>query len=131
VPIPLPRVSKTAIIGKPLYWIGSSKHDLRDMPGDIQDVFGRALLDLQFGDTPTGAKSFGEGLPAKIMKLSDDHAGNTYRAAYTVAFANAVYVLDVFMKKSKAGISTPKAVRNRVKARYDAARLHDEETHGE
>ena len=26
------------------------------MPDAVQDVFGRAILDLEFGDTPTGAK---------------------------------------------------------------------------
>ena len=32
---------------------------------------------------------------------------DTYRAVYTVRFAEVVYVLHAFQKKSKAGIKTP------------------------
>ena len=37
----------------------------------------------------------------------EDHRGDTYRAVYTVQFAEVVYVLHAFQKKSKAGIKTP------------------------
>ena len=100
------------------------------MPDDVKDVFGRAILDLEFGDTPVGARFFGEKLPAKVMKLAADHDGDTFRTAYTVAFRDAVYVLHVFQKKSKSGISTPKAERERVAACFRAARDHYEENHG-
>ena len=36
------------------------------------------------------------------------HRGDTWRAVYTVRFAEAVYVLHAFQKKSKRGIATPK-----------------------
>jgi phage-related protein len=106
---------------KPLFFVGSSQRDLQAMPEDVKDVFGSALLDAQYGDTPYGARSFGEGLPRQIMKLAEDHDGDTYRAAYTVAFEGAVYVLDVFQKKSKVGVRTPKRVKDRVLARFKAA----------
>ena len=106
---------------KQLIWIGSSQKDIRGMPEDVKDVFGSALLDAQYGDTPEGARPFGEGLPNAVMKLVEDHDGDTYRAAYTVAFEDAVYVLDVFQKKSKSGRSTPKHVKDRVRARFEAA----------
>ena len=35
--------------------------------------------------------------------------GAAYRAVYTVRYADAVYVLHAFQKKSKKGIVTPKA----------------------
>jgi len=44
-----------------------------------------------------------------MTKLTDDFDGDTYRAAYTVAFPACVYVLLVFKKKSTSGISTPKS----------------------
>jgi phage-related protein len=109
---------------RPLFFIGSSKKDLRALPDDVKDVFGQALLDVQYGDYPPGARPFGEGLPREIMKLSEDFDGNTYRAVYTVAFADVVYVLDVFMKKARTGIATPKVDRQRVRARFRAARAH-------
>lgn len=66
------------------------------MPEDVQDVFGSALLDAQYGDHPRGARPFGEGLPREVMKLVEDHDSDTYRAVYTVAFREAVYALHVF-----------------------------------
>jgi phage-related protein len=87
----------------------------------VQDVFGAALLDVQYGDTPDGARPFGEGLPHEIWKIVEDADGNTYRAIYTAAFPDAVYVLDAFMKKSKVGIKTPQADKDRVLARFRAA----------
>ena len=48
----------------------------------------------------------------------------TCRAIYTAAFPEVVYVLDVFMKKSKSGIRTPQADKDRVRQRFTAARQH-------
>lgn len=48
-----------------------------------------------------------------------DHRGDTFRSVYTVRFANRVFVLHAFQKKSKSGIATPKAdvelIRQRLK----------------
>jgi phage-related protein len=94
------------------------------MPEDVQDVFGSALLDAQHGDTPEGARPFGEGVSSTVWKLVEDHDRDTYRAAYTVAFEKAVYVLHVFKKKSKSGIATPKPDKDRIEERLKAARAH-------
>jgi len=113
--------AKTAPPRKPLKWVGSSRKSLAALPEDVQDVFGSALLDVQYGDTPEGARPFGEGLPHEIWKIVEDYDGNTYRAIYTAAFPEAVYVLDAFMKKSKTGIKTPQADKDRVYARFKTA----------
>jgi phage-related protein len=94
------------------------------MPEDVKDVFGAALLDVQYGDTPAGAKPFGEGLPREIWKIAEDSDVNTYRAVYTAAFAEVVYVLDVFVKKSTSGIKTPRPDKERILKRFKSARLH-------
>lgn len=99
------------------------------MPEGVKDVFGKALLDVQCGDVPAGAKPFGEGVRREVWKLVDDDDGNTYRAAYTAQFPKAVYVLDVFMKKSKSGVGTPKMIRDRVEARYAQAAEHYKNTY--
>ena len=43
-----------------------------------------------------------------MLEVVEDDAGGTYRAVYTVKFAEAVFVLHCFQKKSKRGIATPK-----------------------
>jgi phage-related protein len=47
----------------------------------------------------------------------EDHDGNTYRAVYTVRFAEVVYVLHAFQKKSKRGSKTPQRELDLMKAR--------------
>jgi len=111
-------------VRRPIHFLGSSKKDIRAMPEDVRDAFGSALLDAQYGDTPDGARPFGEGLPRTVMKLAEDDDGNTYRAAYTVAFPRAVYVLHVFQKKSKSGIGTPEREKAVIRARLKAAEEH-------
>ena len=115
---------------KPLKWVGRSKRSLDGVPEDVKDVFGSALLDVQYGDTPEGAKPFGEGLPHEVWKIVEDHDGDTYRAVYTAAFREVVYVLDVFMKKSKSGVKTSQADRDRVRESFKAARQHHNDNYG-
>jgi phage-related protein len=43
------------------------------------------------------------------MEVRVDDDGDTYRTMYTTEMEGVVYVLDVFKKKSKAGIATPQA----------------------
>jgi len=44
-----------------------------------------------------------------VIELKESHDGNAYRSVYTVRYANAIYVLHAFQKKSKKGIGMPKA----------------------
>ena len=115
---------------RPLHFIGSSLKDLRAVPEQVQDVFGSALLDAQYGDHPEGARSFGEGIPRGVMKLVEDFDRDTYRAAYTVSFPKAVYVLHVFKKKSTQGVKTPKPDKDLVRSRFRVAEQHYRDTYG-
>ena len=109
---------------KPLVFVASARKDLQEMPDDVKDSFGFKFDRAQIGRHPLGARPFGEGLPTAILKLTSDEGGESYRAAYVVSFAGVVYVLDVFQKKSKSGMKTPKPDKARVKQRYQWARQH-------
>jgi len=115
---------------RPLHFVGSSLKDLRALPEEVQDVFGSALLDAQYGDHPEGARPFGEGVPQSVMKLVEDFERDTYRAAYTVSFAQAVYVLHVFKKKSTRGVGTPNPEKELIRMRLRVAEEHYRETYG-
>jgi phage-related protein len=56
---------------------------------------------------------------AGVLEVVESAEGGTYRAVYTVRFADAVYVLHCFQKKSTHGIATPKPdmdlIRDRLK----------------
>jgi phage-related protein len=55
------------------------------------------------------------------LEIVEDHRGDTYRAVYTVRFAEAVYVLHAFKKKSKSGIKTPQHDMDLIERRLKAA----------
>ncbi len=109
---------------KPLFWIGSSLNDLKGCPDEVQDVIGYALHWAQIGGKSPAAKPLQGFGNAGVLEVVDDFDGNTYRAVYTVRFAQAVYALHVFQKKSHKGIATPKSDIDLVKARLKRAETH-------
>jgi len=110
---------------KPLYWIGTSKEDLKAFPEDVKDVMGYSLDVAQNGGKADNAKPLsGIVRGGKVFEIYDDYNGDTYRAVYTVKFKNAIYVLHAFKKKSRKGITTPKPDVDLIKARYRAAEAH-------
>jgi phage-related protein len=63
---------------------------------------------------------------AGVLEIVEDHEGDTYRAVYTVKYAEAVYVLHAFQKKSHRGIVTPRHDVDLIKARLRRAQeLHE------
>ena len=81
---------------------------MRGFPADVRRVIGRALDAAQRGGKDPTAKPLAGFRGATVLEIVDDHDGDTYRAVYTVRFANAVYALHAFQKKSKRGIQTPR-----------------------
>lgn len=114
---------------KPVIWLVDTLSTLRACPQDVQDEVGYALYLAQIGEKCACAKPL-KGLGPGVLEVIADHRGDTYRAVYTVRFAERVYVLHVFQKKSKRGIATPQSgidlVRQRLKraAELDQKREH-------
>ncbi|GFZ57225.1 hypothetical protein ENTKAS01_47490 [Enterobacter sp. AS-1] len=75
------------------------------------------------GDQDDAAKELKGFGGAGVLKVVEDDAGGTYRAVYTVKFAEAVFVLHCFQKKSKSGIATPKADMDIIRARLKVAEV--------
>lgn len=93
---------------KPLYWIGSSKEDLKNFPADVRQMMGYALYLAQTGGRhpdATPLRGFGG---AGVMEIVERHEGDAYRGVYTLRLRGAVYVLHAFKKKSKRGAKTPR-----------------------
>ncbi|WP_068639654.1 type II toxin-antitoxin system RelE/ParE family toxin [Thauera butanivorans] len=106
---------------RPLEWIGSSYKDLMALPPDIRRRFGYALSLAQMGDQDDAAKVHKGFGGAGVLEVVEDDAGGTYRGVYTVKFAEAVFVLHCFQKKSKSGIATPKGDMDIIRARLKVA----------
>ncbi|KIF55081.1 phage-related protein [Pseudomonas sp. LAIL14HWK12:I2] len=109
---------------KPLLWVSSSKKDLKQMPTDVQDVFGYALDLAQSGLRHPDAKPLKGFGGAGVLELIEDSDTNTYRAVYTVRFGNAIYVLHCFQKKSTTGIKTAQCDVDLIRKRLQAAQDH-------
>jgi phage-related protein len=109
---------------KPLFWIASSKDDLRDFPEEVKDVMGFALYQAQKGGKHVAAKPLKGFGGAGVLEIVEDDNGSTFRGVYTVKLPGAVYVLDAFQKKSKKGAKTPQRDIDRIKKRLKAAEEH-------
>ncbi|MDX2142817.1 MAG: type II toxin-antitoxin system RelE/ParE family toxin [Rhodospirillaceae bacterium] len=106
---------------KPLEWIGRSHEDLKEFPAEVQRDIGFALYFAQVGDKHPTAKPLKGFGGAGVLEVVEDFDGDTYRAVYTVRFADAVYVLHVFQKKAKKGIATPRHELDLIRRRLRIA----------
>ena len=95
---------------------GSSDTDLRAMPDEVRQTFGYALALEQNGLRYDDGKTLAGFKPAVVEVLEDDD-GDTFRAVYTAHYADAVYVLHCFKKKSTSGRNLPKRDRETIEAR--------------
>jgi len=112
---------------RPIVWIGSSRNDLRGFPPQVRSDIGKALYAAQCGATDPAAKPLKGFGGVRVMEIVDRHDTNTYRAVYTAQFADALYVLHAFQKKSKTGRATPQREIELVRRRLaEAERLHKE-----
>ncbi len=91
---------------KPVVWVGSSRKDLRAFPESVQDHMGYALYLAQRGGKHRDTKTLRGFGGAGVVEVVTDFRGDTFRAVYTLRYANAVYVLHAFQKKSTAGRET-------------------------
>lgn len=112
---------------KPVRWVGSSLDDLREFPDEVQGDIGHAILIAQQGGKHESVKPLKGYRGAGVLEVVDSFDGNAYRAVYTVKFADAIYVLHAFQKKSKRGAATDKQDIELVNARLKQAEEHHHE----
>jgi len=106
---------------KPVVWIGTTRADLSSFPEEVKEAIGFALYIAQQGGKHGDAKPLRGFGGAGILEIVENHAGDTYRAIYTVRLAGRIYALHAFQKKSKAGIKTPKPEIDLIKLRLKRA----------
>ena len=88
---------------KPVIWLGTARDDLRDFPADARQVAGFQLWRVQRGLEPNDWTPLpAVGLGVREVRV---HTGLEHRVVYLAKFAEAVYVLHAFEKRSQR---TPK-----------------------
>lgn len=115
---------------RPLFWIASSRRDYRAFPDEVQRAFGFALHLAQVGLHPLFAKPL-KGFGTGTVELVEDFDGDAYRAVYTVRFAECVYVLHAFKKKSKQGVRTPQSDLDLIRRRLRDAEADHRQRYGQ
>ncbi len=83
---------------KPIQWLGSSRADLRAFPAEARRVAGFQLHLVQLGSDPNDWKPFRSAGPG--VREIRVHTGLEHRVVYVATFAEAVYVLHAFGKKT-------------------------------
>ena len=111
-------VMEDSSIPKKVLWVGSARKDLKKFPKPVQNEIGQTLWEVQMGQMPPSVKLLKGFSDGPVMEIIEDHDGDTYRAVFTARFADAIYVLHCFQKKSKRGAKTPRPdkelIRNRL-----------------
>ena len=84
---------------KPLIWVGSSLEDLRAFPDDARQRAGYNLHLVQAGREPADWKPIASVGPGVLeLRIRTERA---HRVFYVARFAEAIYVLHAFEKKSQ------------------------------
>jgi phage-related protein len=105
-------------------------NDLLAFPVKVQKKIGTALSVAQFGGKHPSAKPW-KGAGSVVFEIVEDYRSDAYRAIYTVKFADAVYVLHAFQKKSPSGIRTRRKDVELVVQRLKQAQQEYEARHGQ
>jgi len=84
---------------KPVKWLGTSRKDLKSFKADVRREAGQQLMLVQFGIEPADWRPMpGVALGVNEIRI---RKRSEYRVQYVAKFANAVYVLHSFIKKTQ------------------------------
>ncbi len=109
---------------KELYWGPGCQKEIGNFPEEVRDIILQALLMAQKGDKHPDAKPLKGFHGASVLEVAVPFDTNAYRAVYTTKVKEAVYVLHIFQKKSKSGITTPKREIDLIKKRLAQVERH-------
>ena len=106
---------------RPIRWMGNSKKNLLKFPPEVMKIIGDELQFIQFGGMPKDAKPF-KGVGSGVFEIAVRYDKDAYRTVLAVQLGKYIYILHVFQKKSKKGISTPKEDIDLIKQRLKEAK---------
>ena len=100
---------------KPVVWLGDSRATIRSFPDHVRQVAGFQLWRVQQGLEPNDWKPMATvGLGVQEIRI---HTDTEHRVLYVAKFAEAVYVLHAFEKRTRR---TAKADISLAKQRFRA-----------
>ncbi|MFM9967014.1 MAG: type II toxin-antitoxin system RelE/ParE family toxin [Burkholderiales bacterium] len=98
---------------KPITWLADSKDRLSEFPDEARSIAGFELWEVQQGKAPSDWKPMPSvDLGVKEIRV---HVDGAFRILYLAKFAEAVYVVHTFQKKTR---QTPKAEIDLARTRF-------------
>ena len=85
---------------KNLIWVGSSRADLSEQPAEARRLLGFELREVQHGRAPSDWKPM-SSVGAGVVEIRVQTEDGAFRLMYIAKFAEAIYVLHTFQKKSR------------------------------
>jgi phage-related protein len=80
-------------------WLGNSRSRIKTFPKEARDIAGHDLRKVQYGATPADWRSMpGIGPGAIEIRV---HRPREHRLIYVASYAEAIYVLHCFEKKTR------------------------------
>lgn len=107
---------------KPLVFLGSSRDDLGAFPKEPRQVAGHELFQIQRGLDPSNWKpmrSIGPGIREVRVQVE-----GAFRVIYVAKFAEAIYVLHAFEKRSRRTRSADIALARKRLRDLERGRKH-------
>lgn len=98
---------------KDIEFLGTSLEEVRSFPDDIKQDTGYQLHKVQIGDMPDNYKPM-SGIGSSVVEIRLKDSYGIYRVIYTAKFADTVYVLHAFTKKTQ---KTPQSDINLTRSR--------------
>ena len=108
---------------KPIHWVGSTLDDVREFPDNIKRELGFDLDLVQQGLLPRDFKAM-QNLGSGVMEIRVRDISGAFRLVYVAKFADAIYCLHSFQKKTQK--TSPKDLEI-IKARYAAVKALQEQ----
>ena len=105
----MPSMIKAAV------FVGDSRKRIREFPDEAKAVAGRELFRVQCGSDPSDWKPMNT-IGAGVREIRVQEAGQ-FRIMYVAKFAEAIYILHAFQKKTA---QTPKRDIDLARRRFNA-----------
>ena len=102
---------------KDIRWQGDSRKVAHRFPKGARNTLGKELTRVQLGLQPRNGKWLTD-IGASVQEIRIAYSKEAYRVIYVATFADCIYVLHAFHKKSKSGIATPKEELDLASRRY-------------
>jgi len=106
---------------RPLYWLGSARQELNDVPDSIREIYAYGLCRMQFGGKFRRARPVSGYIRTGVLEVVEDNRGDVHRALYTLRCASAVYVLLFYEKPLMPHRPIPRPERELIQSLVNVA----------